>query len=83
MPEETAVKWMKWKLPGKGYEETEQNLMYIGLNFANDNLGRIFAISMTKTEIARYQGFKILNRITLTRQMLPRITLRMTLPRRM
>ena len=39
LPEETAVKCMKWKFPGgSGYEETEQNLATVGLNFANDNL---------------------------------------------
>ena len=59
LPEEIAVKCMKWKLPGKGYEETENNLIDVGLNFANDNLVQIFAISMTKTEIARTQRFKI------------------------
>jgi len=59
LPEEAAVKCMEWKLPGTGYEETEINFLNVGLNFNNDNLVQIFAISMTKPRIAREQGFKI------------------------
>ena len=37
----SAMKW-KWKFPkGSGYEETEQNIVNVGLNFANDNLAQL------------------------------------------
>ena len=54
LPSETALKQQRWRVrDGTGYEETERNLMDVGVTFTNDHLVKIFAI---KTKENR--GFK-------------------------
>ena len=56
LPKESAVKIIKWNRPGKGYEETELNLLDVGLNFRNENLVQIYSLSLSKTKTKGMQA---------------------------